>query len=213
MFVVIQKIELLSSPFINGIYIQTKMTDLIETLADIHIKSGKKIKYSLLKVSEYRQTFNKDENPECGICYKNINKKVFVCAKPCNKTFHSACLRSMIEHLEQNAENDEDDEEDAICCYQCCYCRREFDINQYELELFLQKLLHFQTHGYHIGDAADKATLNAATYEDDYNTEHQYDIYMPVDSSYVKMPKKSKRGEFKKTKRSNMKMRMHKGRR
>jgi hypothetical protein len=214
MFVVLQKIELLLFPFMNDIYIQTnqetRMTNLIENLTDIHIKCSKKIKYSLLKVSDYRQTFNKDENPECAICYKNINKKVFVCAKPCSKTFHSACLESMIDHLEQNADSDNDDDN---VCYQCCYCRREFDINQYELELFLHKLMHFQTHGYNINSAVDKAILNAATYEDDYNTEYQYDIYLPVDSSYVKIPKKSKRGEFKKTKRSNMKMRMHKGRR
>ena len=144
--------------------------------------------------------FYTGENPECGICYKNINKKVFVCAKPCNKTFHLACLESMIDHLEDNADTADNDDEDDDVCYQFCYCRREFDINQYELELFIQKLLHCKTQGYYIDDAVETATLNAINYADDYNTEFQYDIYKPVDSSRVKMPKQPKRGEFKKTK-------------
>jgi hypothetical protein len=49
----------------------------------------------------------------------------------------------MIEHLEDNSI----DEGKEFACYQCCYCRREFDINRYELELFIQKLLHFKAHG------------------------------------------------------------------
>ena len=188
------------------------MTNLVQTLADIHCKNSKKIRYTLLKVSEYRKTFNKTENPECGICYKNINKKVFVCANPCDKTFHQACLETMIDHLEDNADNEDKEE----VCYQCCYCRREFDINQYELELFVQKLLHFQTRGYNIGDAVQTATLNAVTYEDDYNTEYQYDIYFPVDPSFVKKPKQSKRADFKnhnknKNQYKNKKMRMNIG--
>jgi hypothetical protein len=195
------------------------MTDtIIQTLADVHRQQSKKIKYSLLKVSEYRQTFNTNENPECAICYKNINKKVFVCASPCNKTFHTACLETMIDHLEKNADANADVEvgENINVCYKCCYCRREFDINQYELELFLQKLVHYQTHGFHIGSAAETATLNAATYEDDYDTEYQYDIYMPVDSSHVKMPKVSKRSAVKRGEKKNWqvnKKRMPMGRR
>ena len=195
------------------------MTDtIIQTLADVHRQQSKKIKYSYLKVSEYRQLYKLNENPECAICYKNINKKVFVCAAPCNKTFHQACLESMINHLEKNAEAEADVEvgENINVCYKCCYCRREFDINQYELELFLQKLLHYQTHGFHIGSAVETATLNAATYEDDYNTEYQYDIYMPVDSSHVKMPKVSKRSAVKRGEKKNWqvnKKRMPLGRR
>jgi len=173
------------------------MSDLYQTLAEIHRKNSHKITYDLLNVSDYRKTFNKDENPECGICYKSVNTKVFVCAKPCNKTFHQACLETMIGHLESNA--DDAGQEDA--CYQCCYCRREFDINSYELELFVQKLMHFKSQGYNIGDAIQQATLNAITYEDDYNTSFQFDIYLPMDIRHVKVPKQSKRAEYKKTRK------------
>jgi hypothetical protein len=169
------------------------MTDLIQTLTDIHLKNSKKIKYSLLKVSDYRQTFNKSEDPECDICYEHISNKVFVCAEPCSKTFHMACLESMIEHLEDDADNE--GKEDA--CYRCCYCRREFDINQYELSIFVQELLRVKSHGYHIGNAIQSATLRAITYEDDYIDEYRYDVYLPVDSSFIKTPKQSKRGAFK----------------
>ncbi len=169
------------------------MTDLIQTLTNVHMMNSKKIKYSLLKVADYRQTFNKSEDPECDICYKRISNKVFVCAEPCSKTFHMACLESMINHLEDNSI----DEGKEIASYRCCYCRREFDINQYELSIFVQKLLHFKSHGYHIGNAIQSATLNAITYEDDYNTEYSYDVYLPVDSSFIKTPKQSKRATFK----------------
>lgn len=188
------------------------MTALIQTLADVHMKNSKKIKYSLLKVSDYRQTFNKSEDPECDICYERISNKVFVCAEPCNKTFHLACLESMINHLEDNAAN----EGKEIDCYRCCYCRREFDINQYGLSIFVQKLLLFKSYGYHIGNAVETATLNAIFYEDDYNTECSYDVYLPVDSSFIKTPKQSKRAAFKKTKSRHLnvsKKRMPLGRR
>jgi len=47
----------------------------------------KKIKFSLLKVFEYKKTFNESDDPECGICYKRISNKVFVCDNPVAKHF------------------------------------------------------------------------------------------------------------------------------
>jgi len=188
------------------------MLEFIRTLVRIHTKNSNKIKYNLLNVSDYKQTFNKSEDPDCDICYKRISNKIFVCAEPCCKTFHPACLETMIDHLEDNADNE--GKEHAF--YQCCYCRREFDINQYALDIFVQKLLHFKAHGYSIGNAIETATLNAITYEDDHNTEYIYAIYMPVNTSFIKKPKQSKRSTFKKTKNRHMnvsKKRMPLGRR
>ena len=83
------------------------MEAIIKSISDIHIKHSKKINFSLLKVSEYRKTFTED--PECAICYKRIYNKVFVCEKPCAKTFHPACMENMIDRIEETA--DEEDEE------------------------------------------------------------------------------------------------------
>ena len=156
-------------------------------------KKNKKIEFTLLKVLEYKKKFNKDENPECDICYKRINNKVFVCADPCNKTFHQTCMETMIEHIESNA--DEEGKDDA--CYQCCYCRREFDINAYELALFTQTLLSFKGQGYIVEDAITLSTFNTITHSADEDMHYQYSIYLPLDTSFIKTPKQSKRGAFK----------------
>lgn len=105
----------------------------------IQTNINKKIKFSLLKVFEYKKTFNESDDPECAICYKLISNKVFVCEKPCGKTFHRDCLKTMIEHIEINTD------EKIRPDYKCCYCRRKFNIHDYDLELFYKSFYFWAT--------------------------------------------------------------------
>ena len=174
----------------------------------IQTNINKKIKFSLLKVFEYKKTFNESDDPECAICYKLISNKVFVCEKPCGKTFHRDCLKTMIEHIEINTD------EKIRPYYKCCYCRRKFNIHDYDLELFLQELLFLGNRGYNINDAILHSTFNASNRsETDICDEVEYSVYFPMDTCYIKTPKLAKRAEFKnkhKHKRSHTQLQIRK---
>jgi len=174
------------------------MEAIIKSISEIQNKHNNKINFSLLNVLEYRKTFNqkdekdeKDEkkDPECGICYRHISNKVFVCAKPCAKTFHPACLERMIDRIEETT----DDHKHP--CYQCCYCRREFNISHYDTSLFNQELLYSKGCGYYVDDAILLSSFNSVIYDNE-DIRYQYSIYIPVDTTYIKKPKQAKRAEF-----------------
>lgn len=178
---------------------------MIKQITDIHTKNSSKIKYSLLKVCDYKHTFNENEDPECAICYKHISNKVFVCDKPCNKTFHPSCMEKLIDRIEETA--DDDDEDPKKTCYQCCYCRREFDINHYDTTLFIEQLMYAKGCGYHIHHALIQCMINGMESSD---VSYQYDIFIPMETSHVKLPKQSKRATFKnKSKHKNKHHRQH----
>jgi len=190
---------------------------IIKNISDIHTKNSNKIKYILLKVCDYKHTFNEKEDPECAICYKHISNKVFVCAKPCNKTFHPSCMEKLIDRIEETAgDNDSDNDNDdnpKKTCYQCCYCRREFDIANYDTTLFIQELMYAKGCGYHVDYAIAQCILNSMGETD---ISYQYEIYIPMETSNVKLPKQSKRATFKnknKNKNKHQRLCMNKGRR
>lgn len=172
-----------------------------------------KIKYTLLNVGDYKKTFHEEQDPECGICYKHISNKVFVCEKPCNKAFHLGCLDKLIEQLEDNTTQEAPKPD-----YRCCYCRRKFDIHEYDLSLFIQELKHMENHGYYVKEAIVESTFNthfvSLQTQGEYSTFDQlYDEYSLVfqkNTSYIKHPKFSKHAEFKNKKRPHYKV---KGRR
>jgi hypothetical protein len=192
---------------------------MIKQISDIYTKNSKLIKYSLLKVCDYKHTFNEKEDPECAICYKHISNKVFVCDKPCNKTFHPSCMEKLIDRIEETADDDDDDDDDddeqKKICYQCCYCRREFDINDYDTKLFIQELMYAKGCGYNIFGALTQCILNGM---EEIEGQCHYDIFIPLETSHVKLPKQSKRATFKnKNKNTNkhhrQRVHMNKGRR
>ena len=130
--------------------------------------------------------------PECSICYKLIQKKMFICSKPCNKIFHPSCLEK---HFEQTAnafyaENDDNDDEPV---FRCCYCRRTTNINAYFLEVFADSLVSLQkSRCYSVEDALQNVRHDLKNNTDgEYNFD--YEIYMLTDIRRVKKPKQSKR--------------------
>jgi hypothetical protein len=130
---------------------------------------------------------------ECSICYKPIQKKLFICSSPCNKLFHPSCLEK---HFEQtaNAFYDENDDNDDEPVFRCCYCRRTTNINAYLLEVFADSLVSMQKSGcYSVEDALQdvRDELKNNTDGDYYNFD--YEIYMLTDIRRVKKPKQSKR--------------------
>jgi len=118
----------------------------------------------------------------------------------------------MIDHIEMNTD------EKARPDYKCCYCRQKFDIHDYDLELFLQELIFLGNRGYNIHDAILHSTLNATTLGDtDISDEVEYSVYFPMDTTYIKTPKFSKRAEFKNKKKNKgahtqLHIHKHKGR-
>ena len=160
----------------------------------------KKVKMSLLKVSEYRlgQEPSQDCNDtECAICYKRIYNNVFICTEPCGKTFHPGCMEKMIDQIEENTE------EDKVFEYRCCYCRREFDIQNHDIEIFMRHLLGLKAGGYDVNEAIIQAHKNIDTLCDDNDTVFDYVIYSSLDMKYVKKPKQAKRAVFKNTAKMN----------
>jgi len=157
-------------------------------------KTTRKIKFSLLKVFQYKKTFNINEDPECGICYKRISNKLFVCAKPCDKTFHRECIETMIDHIEDNASD-----------YRCCYCRRNFDIRDYDLTIFKQRLEYLSGQGYKVDEAVSQSEFNTITLDSESDAYFEYNVYMPLDTAYFKLPKCAKRAEFKKKNKRSQK--------
>jgi len=158
--------------------------------ANAAIKNNDKVKMSLLNVSEYRlgQEPSQDCNDtECAICYKRIYNKVFICTEPCGKTFHPGCMEKMIDQIEENADEDKRIE------YRCCYCRREFDIQNHDIELFMRHLLGLKAGGYDVNEAIIQAHKNIETLCDDNDTVFDYVIYSSLDMKYVKKPKQAKR--------------------
>jgi hypothetical protein len=170
---------------------------------------SKKIKFNLLSVSDYKTNFNEEKDPECAICYKRISNKVFVCAKPCNKTFHRDCMEKMIDHIEDNTTTKPD--------YRCCYCRRNFDIHDYDSILFLQELFYLKNCGYQIESALIQSKFNtellSSQTDEIFTDEFEYSVYMDCPKTYIIPRKQSNRSEFrKKNKRSHKQLHKHKGR-
>jgi hypothetical protein len=130
--------------------------------------------------------------PECSICYKPIQKKLFICSSPCNKIFHPSCLEK---HFEQtaNAFYDENYDNNDEPVFRCCYCRRTTNINAYLLEVFADNLVSMQKSGcYSVEDALHNVCEDLKNNTDgDYNFD--YEIYMLTDIRRVKKPKQSKR--------------------
>jgi hypothetical protein len=186
------------------------MVGIVKRLFEFRTEYSNKISFSLLKVFEYRKIFNEKEDPECGICYKHISNKVFVCAKPCSKTFHPVCMEKMIDRIEKIADQEEDEKK---ICYQCCYCRREFDISNYDTSLFIQELEHSRGCGYYVDDAIRQVYFNSVMYDGCEGFTFEYDMAIPLDLSFIKNPKVAKRSLYKNkiNKGNKKKVVVHKG--
>lgn len=140
---------------------------------------------------------NEPRELECAICYKQISNTFFACDDPCTKTFHTSCMEKTIEQTEETAY-----EEDEEAHHRCCYCRRDFDLDQYCNQLFARRLQTLSASGYNVDDALDhlKKVINGEEHDEDY----EYSIYEIRDEvSFMKKPKQAKRSEFKKKMRTN----------
>jgi len=163
------------------------------------------VKFSSLSLMELRkkEPFCQDTGVEieCAICYQRIHvqkSKLFVCAEPCNKVFHSSCLARMIDQLEDSA-----DQEEADPHYRCCYCRREFDINYYCLNLVLRELMVFKANGYCVADAVEQAKQDYLALVDAPEKpleNYYYHIETIISSARLKKPKQSKHSMVKQQK-------------
>jgi hypothetical protein len=193
--------------------IANTIANATETAITSNVSRKNKVKMSLLKVSEYRMEQTHCDETECAICYKRINNKVFICPEPCGKTFHPTCMEKMIDQIEENAwqESGDDDEKDPE--YRCCYCRREFDIQNHDIEIFMRHLMGLKAGGYDVNEAIIQAHNNVNDlengdgYDDDDDESFEYNIYIPLDKTFVKKPKQAKRSLFKQPKKRNHNMR------
>jgi hypothetical protein len=169
--------------------------------------TSEKVKMGLLALADYKRCVSFDHHPtvdkyhsqnqdvECAICFKNISNKVFVCSEPCNKTFHPDCLEKMIDQLEETAW-----EEEKPTDYRCCYCRREFDFRFYQNEIFGRYLLGLKAGGYNVSDAMWQlqkqnnlpANMVGTGASDEEDTD-EFEIYLPMNKTYIKKPKQAKR--------------------
>lgn len=113
--------------------------------------------------------------PECAICYKRINKDVFICSEPCNKIFHPNCIERMM------------DETAYGNLHRCCYCRREIQMDSYLKEMYINALMKMKAGGYCIDEALQMIELNGV------NQDEGYAIYLLMSPEYVKKPKQTKK--------------------
>ena len=120
---------------------------------------------------------------ECAICYKRINEQVFICTEPCNKMFHPSCLQKVIEQTEETFESDDETDEPTHCC---CYCRREYDMDNYYMEVYMRELKSLQAGGFYIGDAMDKLMTEGIIDGDNY------EVYIIVNKEDDIKPKNQK---------------------
>ena len=161
-----------------------------------HFKDNGLLKMSLLPLSVLKCEEPFCQTPdaiiECAICYKRIYNKVFVCTEPCNKTFHPDCLDKMIEQLEETAYENE-----IKTSYRCCYCRREMDMKNHSLEVFMNQLLELKKQGYYVDDAIKQAIYNSTLEpgSEDFMDTFEYAIYVPIVS--FKPPKQSNKATYK----------------
>lgn len=65
---------------------------------------------------------NKKKQYGCAICFDRLacGEKVLICNAPCNKIFHEACFEKSIEDA-------------FVSDIKCCYCRRKFKIDCYDV--------------------------------------------------------------------------------
>jgi len=145
----------------------------------------------------YTKNVNPSFKPECSICYKPIEKKMFKCSNPCNKLFHFSCLRTHLEQIEEN--NDMYSEEGNPPIYRCCYCRRSTNIRLYFLELMAHDLLCLQNSGCYFTQNTIDDLYYKIKHPEFIKNEDGYDsiIYYLENDKHIKKPKQSKRAEFK----------------
>jgi len=131
-------------------------------------------------------------NFECSICYKLIQKKMFVCSKPCKKVFHPGCLEK---HFQQTLDSAaEEDNYNPI--YKCCYCRRKTNINVYFMEMFVDSMISLQnSRCYFTQDVIDDMR-HRIKYNPDEEYNDDYEIYQLHNIQFYKKPKQSKRAEI-----------------
>lgn len=120
---------------------------------------------------------------ECAICYKRINTNVFICTEPCNKMFHPSCLQKVLEQTEETFEPNDENEEPK---HSCCYCRREYDMENYYMEVYLRELKGLQAGGYYVMNAINKLK------EDGVVTNGAYEIHLLHDTEDDIKPKNQK---------------------
>jgi len=82
--------------------------------------------------------------------------------------------------------------------HRCCYCRRDINVDSYQLQLFARHLLTLRAQGHDVHDALKnvETQLKTGVYEDEFS----YEIFEVRDINYhQKKPKQSKRAEYQKT--------------
>jgi hypothetical protein len=143
---------------------------------------------------------------ECAICYKHINKYLFVCSAPCSKVFHTTCMEKVLEQTEEAAYEMGTDIE-----HKCCYCRRSIDIVLYQLQNHLRGLIGLRSRGnVDVSDAVKHALKQIQNREqgEPFEFDIQYTIYEFYDDAFIKKPKQFNRATFSKKKVSTPRIRV-----
>ena len=129
---------------------------------------------------------------ECSICYQVIQKKMFVCSKPCNKVFHPSCLEKHFQQMADSAA--EEDNNNPI--YNCCYCRRTTSINVYLLELFVDNMETLQKNRCFFTQDVIDDVRHRIKYNPESDFDLNYEIYSLHSTRFFKKPKQSKHAEI-----------------
>ena len=155
-------------------------------------KSQKGIRIQYIK-DPYNLTGNKDTEdnayPECSICYKSIYRNAKQCSNPCGALYHSTCFETTIETQQENFyERDEDDEKELTI--HCSYCRREVNMDWYELDRSMREMISLSKGGYDTYDAI-KTIINANGVIDEGLYIEYFRLYSIKDIKAPKQPRKS----------------------
>jgi hypothetical protein len=126
---------------------------------------------SKLCLSSVQNIKTEGKNLECSICYKRIYKRAFICSEPCNNVFHTTCMEKMIY------------QECAMMTgirvpNRCCYCRRNINMNNYNLELYSNKLLMYKNLGYDISSAVKTITERFGPESGEVNNDEHWLLYI-----------------------------------
>jgi len=141
-------------------------------------------------------------NFECSICYQSIQKKMFVCSKPCNKVFHSSCLEKQFQ-LTTDTAYEEDSGEPV---FRCCYCRRTTNINIFFIEVFIDNMVTLQNSRCFFTQDVIDDLRHKIKYDPHGEFNEDYEIYSLHCTRFFKKPKQSKRTEIGNKLKSHKKM-------
>ena len=179
-----QKIELLFEKITDTTlyYCLTNLFNMAKTELYLYPANASEVADVMKEARSSSEDADVYTGPECAICYKRIQKDVFICSEPCNKLFHPSCLERMMDETELTAYQYQKD-----TLHRCCYCRREIQMETYLKEVYVNALMKMKAGGYNVDEALQLIEMNGI------NEDEGYAIYLLTPTEHIKKPKQAKK--------------------